>query len=53
VPEEPYDGRLAGDPTLGWFAADGLSGLPLTPEIAAWTGLALRELAAAQVEGAR
>jgi 8-oxo-dGTP pyrophosphatase MutT (NUDIX family) len=54
VPEAAgYDGRLAGDPTLGWFAADGLSGLPLTPEIAAWTGLALRELATAQVEGAR
>jgi 8-oxo-dGTP pyrophosphatase MutT (NUDIX family) len=54
VPEAVgYDGRLAGDPTLGWFDAGDLSGLPLTPEIAAWTALALRELAAARVEGAR
>jgi len=45
VPAEGYDGRLVGDATLGWFDADALPGLPLTAEIAAWSGLALRELA--------
>jgi 8-oxo-dGTP pyrophosphatase MutT (NUDIX family) len=44
-PEEPYDGDLRGDPTLGWFDAAGLGRLPLTAEIAAWTALALREVA--------
>jgi 8-oxo-dGTP pyrophosphatase MutT (NUDIX family) len=44
-PVSPYDGRLRGDPTLGWFDAPGLARLPLTAEIAAWAALALRELA--------
>lgn len=47
-----YDGRLAGDPTPGWFDADGLNGLPLTAEIEAWTTLALRELAGTPVRPA-
>jgi 8-oxo-dGTP pyrophosphatase MutT (NUDIX family) len=45
VPAAGYDGRLVGDATLGWFGADDLAGLPLTDEIAAWSALALRELA--------
>jgi 8-oxo-dGTP pyrophosphatase MutT (NUDIX family) len=44
VPEDGYDGRLEGDPTLGWFDARALTGLPLTEEIVAWTRLALAEL---------
>jgi 8-oxo-dGTP pyrophosphatase MutT (NUDIX family) len=47
APHLPYDGRLAGDPTLGWFDAAGLALLPLTPEIVAWTELARAEVGAA------
>jgi len=47
VPDGAYGGRLQGDPTLGWFDAAGLEALPLTTEIAAWSALALRELAIA------
>ncbi len=47
VPEgASYDGTLAGErePTLGWYPAAALAGLPLTEEIRAWTTLALREI---------
>ncbi|MFU8889526.1 MAG: NUDIX domain-containing protein [Trueperaceae bacterium] len=44
VPEEPYDGALDGDPTLGWFTVDELERLPLSEEIAAWARLALDEV---------
>jgi 8-oxo-dGTP pyrophosphatase MutT (NUDIX family) len=44
VPIEPYDGALASDPTLGWYRAERLHELPLTPEIRAWSLLALGEL---------
>jgi 8-oxo-dGTP pyrophosphatase MutT (NUDIX family) len=44
-PVAPYDGRLLGDPTLGWYDAAGLGRLPLTAEVSAWAALALRELA--------
>jgi 8-oxo-dGTP pyrophosphatase MutT (NUDIX family) len=44
VPIEPYDGALGSDPTLGWYDAGRLAELPLTPEIRAWSLLALLEL---------
>lgn len=44
-PEAGYDGRLVGDPTLGWYDAAALAMLPLSDEVRAWCELALRELA--------
>jgi ADP-ribose pyrophosphatase YjhB (NUDIX family) len=47
TPQLPYEGRLRGDPTLGWFDPPALARLPLTREIVAWTKLALTECASA------
>jgi 8-oxo-dGTP pyrophosphatase MutT (NUDIX family) len=44
-PVEPYAGSLTdGEEGLGWYAGDEARGLGLTPEMAAWVDLALREL---------
>lgn len=44
-PSEPYHGRLSGDEEgLGWYGQGAALELGLTPEMAAWVGLALREL---------
>jgi 8-oxo-dGTP pyrophosphatase MutT (NUDIX family) len=53
VPERSYDGALAGEPTLGWYAVDALDDLPLTEEIRAWTTLALREIPTSDAPAAR
>lgn len=47
-PVEPYAGELPlrdDDPSLGWYDADAIAGLVLTPEMRAWCDLARRELA--------
>lgn len=47
VPLEPYGGSLlASDPTLGWYPAERIADMPLTEEVRAWCGLALREIGA-------
>lgn len=44
-PLEPYDGVIEGDETgFDWFSASAAANLALTPELAAWVGLALAEV---------
>ena len=45
-PVEPYDGKLAGDESsFRWYDGPAAAQLDLTPELAAWVELALREVA--------
>lgn len=51
-PVEPYGGELGGgEGGFGWYGANEVASLALTPEMAAWVALALSEVAADQAVG--